>query len=189
MTDTVIRDGTGTGSRARVGSDNRIFSDAVTASRLHISNHVYQDAYTAVFEVTPGSPGNLFFYLENSNQSKDLIVWTLGVRPAAEEGIEIRLGATGTPVDGTPVAPANRTAGTGRTGQATVEYGTNITGISNGKLANRIYFPSGQGSVDWECPCGLVVPANETLTMYAVNGSIKLNIDMLFEFHKPENTL
>ena len=187
MTDTAVRDGTGRATRARVNSENRLLVDSVSADRVHISNHVNEDAYTITFQTTPTTAGNLFFYLKNTNSNKDLVVWEMGIRPASEEGVEVKLDLDGDPVDGTTIKPVSATTSAGRNAQAVAEYGVNITGLTNGDLLNRVFFPAGQGTVYKDWRSGIVMPPNESIGLYAVNGGITLNVDIMIDYHKAED--
>ena len=189
MSDIQIKDGAGTGRRAKVDVDNRLAVTAVADGRVHFSNHVKQEAYTITLSQTPTGAGDVFLYIKNSNQSADLNIWMFGVRVAAAESIKLWLGGTGTPVGGTAVVPVNRTANSGHVAQGTFLVGNDITGLTaaTANPGNQIFFPADNASHPWECPCGIIIPPNSIFYVTATTGAIAINMDVLMEYHAAEH--
>ena len=175
-----IEDGTGTKATAKVcTSENRLFTQAVTLSMEASRNINFGDSYNIVFQQTPTGANDCFMYIKNTS-TDNIVIEGITVRSAGNERIAVKLGDTGTPSGGTTATPVNLNAGSGNEAEGTFETGNDITGLSGGTVAKRIYAPTGNQSVYYNFEQDMVLPQNKVLTLYAEVGSIELDGELHF---------
>jgi hypothetical protein len=183
---TQIQDGTGTNRRAKVDSKNRLLTNNISNSRIHVSAHVDELVYTSVHQITP-TAGSTFLYLKNTHTSLDLTLQAWALRVPTDEIIEITTGVNGTPSSGTERTPVNRFVNSGKVAQAIVQDGVAITGLSGGNLADRFFRPGDHRSDIFASLAGYILPPGAALSFAAVNGGIQINMDLFFEYHSVED--
>ena len=179
-----IEDGAGTGRNAKVDSENRLHTEAVTLSAERHVNQEEGESYNVVFTASPTGVDPAIFYIKNTADI-DMIVEGVWWRTVAAEIVSYKLGDTGTPVAGTTVTPANLNASSGKIADATTEYGVDITGLSGGSVVQTIYLPAGDESKFYNCEQGVIVPQNQTFTIYSA-ASGTLNGTVVINFHSVE---
>jgi len=177
-----IEDGTGKGYKAKVNKENLLLAEVVQLPLEHHINEEYGEAYSLVVSKTPAATGdNCFCYIKNTSDY-DLAITTAKLYAATDESIQVKLGDSGTPVGGTTTTPVNRNAGSGHTADATCETGTDITGLSGGSVVDDIFVKGGETTAVVRWWSSLIIPKNQTLTLYAVTCEIAVKVTLTMVF-------
>lgn len=166
---TVIKDGTGSGRLVEVDTNNRLVTDSVSQSVEHFHNHVKGTAYQITIQETPTGANDYFFHLKNTG-IKDLIIEGMAYRTAINERIVVYLSTTGTTSGGTAILPYNVNAGSSSELSGTVEGGSDITGLSNGRLAERIWVATSNSSTFHNFEMDIVITPQKTFSLLAEVG-------------------
>ena len=183
----LIEDGAGSGYKAKVGTDNRLKTVAITASAEHHVNHADGEAYVAVFASNPAGAGDVLFYLKN-NGDTDMVIEGVTWQTSAAEEVYYKIDDSGTP-GGTSdtLVPANLNAGSGNVADATclgtiADGAVDITGLSGGRIVESLYLTSAT-SEHFNLEQDLIIPKNKTFTIYCVGGDTLLRGTVYFNFH------
>lgn len=94
-------------------------------------------AWTVETTQTPTGAGDYFLYIRNDSDVRDLIITAASFDMGTADVIEIR-SVTGTPASGTAITPINRQLGSTNNLNATIEGGSDITGLTGGGSFDRI---------------------------------------------------
>jgi hypothetical protein len=188
----LIEDGQGSGRTAGVNAKNRLKTVDISSSVEHNVNHEEGRSYNMIFQVNPTSSNpsleteeTCFAYIKN-NSDIDLCFEGIDLRLAGTgeaEIIKIKGGDSGTPIGGTEVTPVNLNLGSGKQANGTFLKGSNITGLSGGTTLRRIYIGSSNTSETFNFEQDIIVPKNNVLTIYAVNGGAEVATILMFNFH------
>lgn len=177
-----------TGNRVRVDDEQRLWVDSVIVTLEHHTNQQHGEAYNALFAVGPEGADDCIFYLKN-NDIKDLIVESIWWQTSAAEEVYYKLGDTGAAVKthGADITPANLNVGSGNIADVTCYSNTadsavDITGLSGGATAQKLWLTSA-ASVLFNCDQDIIVPKNQTFTIYCVDGDTYLRGTVTFHFH------
>ncbi|MDO3651310.1 hypothetical protein, partial [Nocardia mangyaensis] len=126
-----IKDGTGTGNRLKVNSNNRALTDSISRSVEHNANYE-GDSYSLPIQQTPTGASDYFFYFKN-NGDRYVIFEGFDYRVASAESINVILNPSVSTLSGnTSATPVNLNTSSSTTLISTVEAGNDITGISGG---------------------------------------------------------
>ena len=179
----IIEDGKGTGTTAKVNSENMLETKCVGVDFEQHINEDHGQAYSAGIQQTPTAAGDCFAYITN-NSDGDMIVSALMLAAASDEYVVVKLGDTGTAIGGDTVTPGNRNAGSGNEADVTAEQGVDITGLSGGTGVMRIFLDGGVSSKKYDiCSC-LIIPKNKTISFYCVTGAIQITMGVAMFFHE-----
>ena len=181
-----IEDGTGRGYQARVDVENHLHVLAVTEPTTLHTNQQEGESYSLLIDVTPTGAGDCFAWLQNLDD-KDLILEGFWLWLVASEYIYIDLATTGTP-GGSPTAivPANLNVGSGNVADGTFYQDPDITGLTSGRIAYRIYHLTSAGSTFYELRSNVIVPKNQIISFWAQTGTTALHMTLNFHFHTTE---
>jgi hypothetical protein len=128
----IIYSGTGNGKyAAKVDNENRLKTLAHSMNFDRHSNEEgkYWTVYAAVTSIV--GAGDYFFYLKNTGE-KDLLITDIRVSStAATKLIYEHVSGTPTYVGATSVTPTNNQLGNSKAPDATVNWDTNITGLTS----------------------------------------------------------
>lgn len=184
----IIEDGSGSGRSARVNGENRLLTSSVSASIEHHINHSEGNAFNAMFAVTPAGANDVIFYLKNQDE-KDIVIEGVWWQTASAEQVYYKLGVTGTAGGGSSetIIPANLNAGSAKTADViclsrTADAAVDITGTTGGTIIQKLWLTSA-ASVDFNANQDIIVPKNQTFTIFCVAGSIALRGTIVFNFH------
>ena len=178
-----IEDGTGSGTGAKVDSENRILTSSVSETLEHHANQHEGEAYNVLFSVTPAGAGDDFFYLKN-NDDKDSVIEGIWWQTDGTETVTYVLsdiGNTGGTVGN--ITPANLNAGSGKVANAIVQSGNDITGLSGGTNIQTIKLTTQTTSAYFNCEQDIIISKNQTFTITATSGSVALIGTVVFNFH------
>jgi hypothetical protein len=178
----IIEDGTGNGYTTQVSKENKLEVNAVTQTKEHYINHHEGQAYNVLFEITPSGAGDCFFYMKNSSEN-DLVIEGIWIKLAANDYIEIKIGDTGTASGGTDVTPVNLNAGSGNVAEGTFQHGVDITGLSGGSTALKLWHVSSAGSNYTNFNQDVFIPKNKILSLYIGTGTASISGGIVFNYH------
>lgn len=132
-----IEDGTGSGKNAKVNSGNRLFTSSVNQLYDFYINKESGKVWSVPFEgLNPAGADDYVVYIKNTG-TKDLLVSDVRVSvDTAVSQIEIHT-VTGTAAGGSAITPVSRTVGSSASPTATIESGTDITGLTT---AGTLFF-------------------------------------------------
>lgn len=193
----LVDDGKGTGYKAWVDSENFLRVHAVTQSVEHHINDAHGEAYHCVFSQSPTAADDCFFYMAN-NSDNDIAVegFWMGYNDATAVDVEfyMKLGTKGTRNSATALTPANCHAGSGQAADGTFEKGADLDGGAAtlgdsiaGVEIERFLFPlQDQTSAHWNFEQDLIIPKNETFTMWATDAGATYYVNVIFNYHLPE---
>ncbi|MCH7759983.1 hypothetical protein IIA15_01060 [candidate division TA06 bacterium] len=177
---TIIEDGN-TGNVATVNSDNRLEVVSITSSNEHHTNHKRQKAFHLLFDVTPAGAGNVFLYVNNTND-KDLILEGITYRVASAEQVLLKIGVTGTPSGGSDIVPINCNAATAQVPEGTFQEGTNITGVATGNTVEKLFLEN-TSSEHFNLEQDVIIPPNSAFALSVVTGGVAISGTVVFNFH------
>lgn len=132
-----IDDGTGTGNRAKVTSAYRLLTSTVTKTEDHDINESTGKVWSLPFDgLNPTASGDYVFYLKNTGDS---VLEISDIRVMADTSptqLEVNV-VSGTAAGGTDITPISRTVGSSVIPTATIQKGSDITGLTS---AGTIFF-------------------------------------------------
>jgi hypothetical protein len=152
-------------------------------------NHNLGNAYNALFAVNPDGADDCIFYLKNQDNI-DLVVEGLWIMSSAAEEIYLKIGDTGTAVktNGADITPVNLNAGSGKTADVlcysnTADGAVDITGLSGGSTFEKIWLTASADTQLFNFEQDIIIPKNQTFTIYCVGGDTLLRGTVIFNFH------
>lgn len=177
-----IGDGTGLSrGKAGVTSDHKLEICAVTQTMDLYCNQGKGTSFSLLVSQTPVGAGDCFCYVKN-NDDNDMVVSSIKLYAASDEVFEVKLGDTGSPVDGSEATPGNRNAGSSNPAEVTAEVGNDITGLSGGNAVDAIPIKGGDSARRYVWLSGLIIPKHHTLTLYVENGGIAVRVTVSAHF-------
>ena len=144
-------------------------------------NQVDGASYSLLISQTPTGAGDCFCYIKN-NDSKDMVLSSMKLYVASNETITIKLNDTGTSSGGSAATPANRRAGCGNPADIDCETGNDITGLSGGDEVEGLFVKGAESSKRFAWLSGIIVPKNNTLTLYVTTGAIAIKATLSMHF-------
>ena len=185
----LIEDGEGNGRIAGVNKKNRLKTTTIRFTGEHYTNHADGQTYALNFDATPTGAGDCFLYIKNTDDSEDLIIKGFGLKLVANEYIDVKIGDTGTAVGGGAIVPVNLNSSSGLSASGTFEDGVDITGLSGGSIAYRIYHASSNGTTYYTFKQDIILKKNGIFTLYCQTGTTALAgyIDMNYHSHDKDS--
>ena len=179
-----LEDGTGSGNRAKVNSNNKLQTYSVIENeQLYINEHTGQ-AYSLLIDVDTDGDDNCFLYIKNTDD-KELLVSSVKIKVNAASEIYFKLKDVGTMVGGNSITPVSRNASSGILADAICEMGADITGLAGGAEIDRFIFgEANTNTVKFSWSSGIIIPKNNVFTGYAfVGGSEDVNVAMTISMY------
>jgi len=187
-----IEDGGGTGIALKISDEGMAKVDAVSATPEHHINHVYGKAYNASFQVNPSGVTDCIFYFKNQDEI-DCVIEGVWLQSSAQEEILLNLGEIGTAVKtaGADITPVNLNAGSGNTVDClcysnTDDQAVDITGLSGGNTFQKIYIQAIGDIKFYNFEADIILPKNQTFSMYACGGDTLVRGTVTFSFHNKD---
>jgi len=185
----IIEDGGGSGRSVTIDSEGRLNTRCVTTTAEHEANHDHGESYNAIFAVDPDGCDDCIFYIKNTEE-KDMIIEGCWWQTSAAEEVYYKLGDTGTAIKthGSDITPANLNAGSGNIADIlcysnTADGAVDITGLSGGTTIQKLWLTSAaSGYINAEQD--IIVPKNQTFSIYCVGGDTLLRGTLVFFFHE-----
>jgi hypothetical protein len=162
---------------ARVNAIGELQVAAITETAERFANKDNGQAYSINIEQTPTGANDNFFYLKNTSSTDQLVLEGIDNYAGSAEEVLIFLGTTGTTSGGTAVTPANLNTSSTKGITGTIEAGNNITGLTDGTQIYKIKLGTSQSQFNFEQD--LVIAPGGVMSMQAVAGSIKINMNVL----------
>ena len=178
----ILEDGRGSGRTAGIDSDNRLSVNAITQSTEHHANHIGGKAFSVNFSATPTGAGDCFLYIKNTSED-DMTIEGFSLWLVADEYVDIKINDIGTPVGGTDITSVNLNSASGLLATGTFQAGNDITGLSAGSTAYRIYHASSTGSTGHNFEQDIILKRNGVLTIYCQTGTTALAGYVNFNYH------
>ena len=178
----ILEDGHGTGIKVKVVDSGYLSARATCIHFEQYINEVDQEVYSVIIEKVPTAVGDCFFYIKN-NSDKDMYIASLTAAAATDETIQLYIKDEGIPAGTTANIPINRNAGSGKLADVTCYDGVDITGLSNGSLVEQFAIDGGTGSHKYRYNSALIIPKNQTFTLYAITGAIALTVSLSLAFY------
>lgn len=179
-----IEDGTGTGYKARVSSENKLQVEAVThISERHV-NFVHGQAYSIVLDQVPTGTDDCILYVRNDDDD-DLILSSISAFTSGSTELYLHLGDAGTPDTPTTLAPVNRDAGSGNVANCTCQQGADLaTGaaLSGGSEVDRFRLEANAQTYRQHWNSDIIVPKNQTFTLWS-SAIVTVNATLSVFFH------
>jgi len=126
-----IEDGTGSGKTAKVNGGNRLLVNAVQKSTDADVNETSGKVWSVVFEgLNPAGADDYVVYIKNTGDKTLHITDMRIMADTAATQIELHA-VSGTVVGGSTITPLSRTIGSAATPTATIESGTDLTGLTS----------------------------------------------------------
>jgi len=184
----IIEDGKGQGYSASVNEENRMTTQSVAVSNEHHVNHKHGLCYNANFAVNPDGADDCIFYIKNQDEL-DLVIKGIWIQTSAAEEIYTKIGDLGTAIktNGADITPVNLNAGSGKTADVlcysnTADGAVDITGIDGGGTTLKLWLTNTE-SKWYNFNQDIIIPKNQTFTIYCVGGDTNLRGTVVFNFH------
>jgi len=184
----IIEDGTGRGHSAQINDENMVMTASVVSTNEHHINHKHGEAYNALFAVNPDGADDCIFYIKNQDDT-DMCVEGIWLQTSAAEEVYFKIGDTGTAVktNGADITPVNLNAGSGKTADIlcysnTLDGAVDITGLSGGNTFQKFWLTNADTQL-FNFEQDIIVPKNQTFTIYCVGGDTLIRGTVIFNFH------
>ena len=193
-----IHDGEGSGNTVGITERHRMKVVSISATPEHYINHQQGQAYNLLFQITPNpddpssynDEGICCLYIKNTS-TLDLVIEEFDYRLGGESQVEILefLANDGeTPIGGSSITPINLNLGSGNIASGTFLAGSNITGMEQGDPMIRLYIESSHTTRTYNFAQDLIIPRNNTLTIWAKYGGNEIDGTIIFNYASAENT-
>ena len=181
-----IEDGKGTGNQAEVKS-NKLLVSGVFSTQEHYANHNQGKAFNLLFNATPTGAGDCFLYMKNEDPEYALSIEGLWLKMEADDFIDVKINDLGTPVDGNDITPVNLNSISASQAIGTFQSGNDITGLSGGKNAHKLFHVNTKESIYRNFNMDIVLGNNGTLSLYAGAGTVAIYGTLVFNYHGTNN--
>ena len=179
----ILEDGHGTGMKVKVVDSGYLSTRSTHVHFEQYINEVDNEVYSVIIEKTPTAAGDCFFYIKNNSDNNMYISSLTAAAAATDETIQLYIKDEGTPAGITANVPVNRNAGSAKVADVTCYDGVDITGLSNGSLVEQFVIDSATGSHKYRYNSAIIIPKNQTFTLYAVTGAIALTVSLSLAFY------
>lgn len=168
-----IKDGKGTGSMLQVDLQNRAIVLAQTEALDYHINVDNGKVWSIPFEdLNPAGANDYVVYIKNTGD-KDLRVSDIRVSCSAASQVEIHT-VTGTASGGTAITPVARNLNSGQVPSATIESGTDITGLTNAGIIFFINCPVADTQYHIRTSSNINITKGKAIALLVENGSADL---------------
>jgi hypothetical protein len=160
-----IEDGTGTGKLVKVNSGNRLYTKAVTSTEDADINTSVGKVWSVSFEgLNPAGANDNVLYIKNTGDA-NLAISTirLSVDTAASQ-IKVN-SVSGTPSGGSAITPISRTVGSASLPTATIETGTDITGLTSEGTLYFIQCAAVDTQYELVCKSKIRIPKGKAISL------------------------
>jgi len=168
-----IEDGTGTGTQAQVNHGNRLYTASVTKTEDHDINERTGKVWSIPFEdLNPAGNDDYVIYIKNTGD-KSLELSDVRIACSAASQVEIHA-VSGTASGGTDISPVSRTVGGSAVPSATIQSGTDITGLSNDGVIFFLFCPVADTECALKTSSKINIPKGKAIGFLMENGSADL---------------
>lgn len=166
-----IRDGKGKGYLAQVDSENRLVTFAVTQPVDQHINGEFGKVWSVPFENIANAGANDYIMYVKNTGDKDLKVTDIRISCSGATQVEVH-GVTGTAASGTTVTPVSRTVGSVVSPSATLESGTDITGLTTSGTLFFIHAVTADKTEHLSTSSNIIIPKNKAIAILIETTSI-----------------
>jgi hypothetical protein len=125
--------------------------------------------------------------MKNTDPSEALSIEGIWIKLAADDYIDITLNDEDVPIGGTETTPINLNTASARKANGTFLNGADITGLSGGSIAQRLYHANSNGSVYINFNQDIVLGVNGVFSLYIGTGGVALEGMLPINFHGTNN--
>lgn len=177
----MISDGKGRGYSAAVTEGNKLLTTGITATPEHHANHEGGNSFSVLFTATPAGAADCFLYVKNESVL-DMIIEGMSIKLAANEYVDVKINDSGDPVGGSDITPVNLNSGSALSAIGVFQSGADITGLSGGGTAYRIYHASSLETKNINFEQDIILKKNGVFSLYAQTGTTEISgyIDMFY---------
>jgi len=158
-------------------------SNCVTESIEHHTNSHEENAYNYQMSEIPDASGATIVYIKNENDT-NMILEGMNIMNQETQMYELSLGDTGTPAGTITVTPANVNAGAGQVADGTFYTGSNMTGLTQGTVIDRVWAVSSSGTQYLNFDMDVIIPKNQTFAIRTGITGSKTNITIPLYYHE-----
>lgn len=179
----IIEDGLGSGQLVGVSQEGRLFTYSVTESEMQHVNENHGEAYSVVFDVTPDA-NSTFFYLRNDS-NYELFLNSFYFYTTDSTAVEMILygNTTGTVTGGNVITASNRHIGAGNAADATIYYGSSLSGLTNGRRLIQFLVTPNNSGLKLSIGSKIIVNKNRVVSFYAITGGVPISCNICFYYH------
>lgn len=174
---------------AGVNPDQRLKAEAIASSIEHHINHLGQEAYHVLFSQSPTANDDCIFYLKNDSET-DLVIEEILISVDGACQVYIQRNTKGTRNVATVLTPINAHFGSGHDAEGTFEKGADLDGgaatLANGDEIERLVFLAASPSSPHNFPQDLIVPKNQTFTLWCSDAAVTVTARVAFNYHGEE---
>ena len=172
-----------TNDKFNVGERWRALVQSFSRKPQEVINAARGESFSLYSARTAAGAGDCILYIKNLSDD-DLHLTAMDVYAASAESFQIKIGDTGTPAtDNNTLAPRNMNGSGKDACSATIEDGTDITGLSGGQIRSVVWGGATQRKVRWDEH--IIIPKNHVLTIWAVAGSVVSQLTPYIHFQTP----
>lgn len=167
----------------RVGERFRALVQSLSRKVQEIVNAARAEAYSLYSAVTAAGAGDCILYIKNLSND-DLHLTAMDVYAASAESFQVKVGDIGNPATDNNTLTPRAMNGRGKdAAEATIEDGTDITGLSGGEIRTVIWGGATGKKYIWDEH--IIIPRDDVLTVYAVAGGIVTQLTPYIHFQTP----
>lgn len=165
-----LEDGTGGGTSAKVDSTNHLATTSVSIPSAQHINQTTEQIWSIPFEdLNPAGNDDYVIYIKNTG---DLVLQIADVRIAGTAAGQVEVHAvSGTAAGGTAITPVPKTIGSSVIPTATIESGTDITGLTNDGIMYFIQCPVADTESHLLVENKIRIPKGKAVAILVENGS------------------
>ena len=168
-----IINGHGTGDKVKVGELGRMQVLATTMPRDYFINKNSGKVWSINFvDLNPAGDDDYVVYIKNTGDA-DLRVTDIRVAASAATRLQINA-VTGTPSGGSAVTPLSRNLGSSATPSATIESGTDITGITSGGTLFPMFLDTANKEEHLSTSSNIFIPKGKAIGLLVETGTANI---------------
>lgn len=172
----IIEDGTGTGSKLRIDSHNRLYSFAVSETEDRHINTENGKVWSYYAKVTPAAANDIFFYLKNTGPNPIHITDIRICSTVASEILYKKV--TGTPIyiSATDAPALSRNFGSSYLPEAVAKYDTDITGLTTAGIIFNEFIESAGKIHHLRTSSNIIVPQSSSFAIERVEATGEITV-------------
>jgi hypothetical protein len=169
-----IEDGTGSGKTVKVNNDNRLFVSAIVKTEEHDVNERTGKVWTVPFEgLNPAAADDYVVYIKNTGDNLLEIDDIHVMADTAATQVELHA-VSGTAAGGTDITPVSHTIGAAATPTATIQSGTDITGLTNDGILAFMQCAVVNTQYDLQLTSKIAIPKGKAVAILVETGTANI---------------
>lgn len=169
-----IEDGTGSGRLVKVDSNNRAEVKAIQISSDEDINIRTEKVWSVPFEdLNPAGNDDYVVYIKNTG---DAVLQITDVRVSATAATQVEVHAvSGTASGGSAITPVPRTVGSAVVPTATIQSGTDITGLTNDGIIFLIDIATANDTFQLKTSSRIRIPKGKAIALLVETGTANVS--------------